>query len=206
MGTRPLLALIAAGIAVTQILPPFDLPGGRFLLGLPPIVLGGLRRLHQLRPLGCGRARDARGAAVAHLPVATFAWHRHWLRRDRRRGSGRDHDTMTVIHHDPSGRPCTLLAWSRTAVTAFTLGAVALRLLPSDHGGRWWTGLIALGDGRGGGVVRLPLVSRRADSPRSETSRHVPGGGNRGAGRRRSSGRRQLGRPARICATASVAP
>ncbi|HUQ38999.1 MAG TPA: DUF202 domain-containing protein [Acidimicrobiales bacterium] len=36
------LALIAAGIAVTQVLPPFDFPGGRFLLGLPPIALGGI--------------------------------------------------------------------------------------------------------------------------------------------------------------------
>ena len=39
---RTALALIGAGIAVTQVLPPFDLPGGRFVLGLPLIVLGGL--------------------------------------------------------------------------------------------------------------------------------------------------------------------
>jgi putative membrane protein len=36
------LALIAAGIAVTQLLPRFDIPGGRRILGLPAIVLGGL--------------------------------------------------------------------------------------------------------------------------------------------------------------------
>lgn len=36
------LALIAAGIAVTQLLPSFDIPGGRRILGLPVIALGGV--------------------------------------------------------------------------------------------------------------------------------------------------------------------
>lgn len=39
---RTALALIGAGVAVTQVLPPFSIPGGRKLLGLPLIVLGGL--------------------------------------------------------------------------------------------------------------------------------------------------------------------
>jgi putative membrane protein len=39
---RTALALIGGGIAVTSILPPFDLPGGRRLLGVPMIVLGGV--------------------------------------------------------------------------------------------------------------------------------------------------------------------
>jgi putative membrane protein len=39
---RTALALVGAGLAVTQILPPFDLPGGRRILGLPLIVLGGV--------------------------------------------------------------------------------------------------------------------------------------------------------------------
>lgn len=39
---RTALALIGSGVAVTQLLPPFDLPGGRIVLGLPLIVLGGL--------------------------------------------------------------------------------------------------------------------------------------------------------------------
>lgn len=39
---RTALALIGAGVAVTQVLPPFDLPGGRLVLGIPLIVLGGL--------------------------------------------------------------------------------------------------------------------------------------------------------------------
>ena len=39
---RTALALIGAGLAVTQILPPFHLPGGRRILGLPLIILGGV--------------------------------------------------------------------------------------------------------------------------------------------------------------------
>jgi putative membrane protein len=37
---RTSLALITAGLAVTQLLPPFDVPGGRRMIGIPLIVLG----------------------------------------------------------------------------------------------------------------------------------------------------------------------
>ncbi len=39
---RTALAFIGGGLAVTQLLPPFDVTGGRRILGLPLIVLGGL--------------------------------------------------------------------------------------------------------------------------------------------------------------------
>jgi putative membrane protein len=39
---RTALALVAGGLAVTQLLPPFDIPGARRILGLPLIVLGGV--------------------------------------------------------------------------------------------------------------------------------------------------------------------
>src|SRR5690242_6558602 len=39
---RTALALIGGGIAVTQVLPAFEVPGGRRILGLPMIVMGGL--------------------------------------------------------------------------------------------------------------------------------------------------------------------
>lgn len=39
---RTALALITAGLAVTQLLPPFSFPGGRRLIGLPLIGLGVL--------------------------------------------------------------------------------------------------------------------------------------------------------------------
>lgn len=37
---RTALALITAGLAVTQLLPPFDVPGGRRMIGLPLIAMG----------------------------------------------------------------------------------------------------------------------------------------------------------------------
>ncbi len=39
---RTALALIAAGVAATQLLPEFNVSGGRRLLGLPLIALGAL--------------------------------------------------------------------------------------------------------------------------------------------------------------------
>jgi putative membrane protein len=39
---RTSLALVTAGLAITQLLPPFDVPGGRRLIGLPLIALGTL--------------------------------------------------------------------------------------------------------------------------------------------------------------------
>ena len=37
---RTALGLMTAGLAITQLLPPFDVPGGRRLIGLPLIALG----------------------------------------------------------------------------------------------------------------------------------------------------------------------
>lgn len=37
---RTSLGLITAGLAITQLLPPFDMPGGRRLIGLPLIAMG----------------------------------------------------------------------------------------------------------------------------------------------------------------------
>jgi inner membrane protein YidH len=37
---RTALALISIGLAVTQLLPLFDLPGGRRIIGIPLMVLG----------------------------------------------------------------------------------------------------------------------------------------------------------------------
>lgn len=37
---RTALALITAGLAVTQLLPPFDIPGGRRMIGVPLIIMG----------------------------------------------------------------------------------------------------------------------------------------------------------------------
>jgi len=37
---RTALAMMTAGLAITQLLPPFDLPGGRRIIGVPLIALG----------------------------------------------------------------------------------------------------------------------------------------------------------------------
>lgn len=46
---RTALALITAGLAITQLLPPFNVPGGRRIIGLPLIVLGIVAALGSLR-------------------------------------------------------------------------------------------------------------------------------------------------------------
>jgi putative membrane protein len=46
---RTALAVITAGLAITQLLPPFDLPGGRKLIGLPLILLGVVLSVFSLR-------------------------------------------------------------------------------------------------------------------------------------------------------------
>jgi len=39
---RTALAMVTAGLAITQLLPPFDVPGGRRLIGIPLIAIGTL--------------------------------------------------------------------------------------------------------------------------------------------------------------------
>jgi putative membrane protein len=46
---RTSLGLVTAGLAITQLLPPFDFPGGRRLIGLPLIALGVVIAMSSLR-------------------------------------------------------------------------------------------------------------------------------------------------------------
>ena len=46
---RTALALVTAGLAITQLLPPFHVPGGRRMIGIPFIVLGIVIALASLR-------------------------------------------------------------------------------------------------------------------------------------------------------------
>jgi len=46
---RTALALVTAGLAITQLLPPFQVPGGRRMIGVPLIVLGVVIALSSLR-------------------------------------------------------------------------------------------------------------------------------------------------------------
>ena len=62
---RTALALVTAGLAVTQLLPPFDIPGGRRMIGVPLIVLGALIALASLRQW---RANERAMEEGRHLP------------------------------------------------------------------------------------------------------------------------------------------
>jgi len=46
---RTALALVTAGLAITQLLPPFNVPGGRRMIGMPLIVLGIVLAIASLR-------------------------------------------------------------------------------------------------------------------------------------------------------------
>jgi putative membrane protein len=46
---RTALALMTAGLAITQLLPPFEVRGGRRIIGLPLIILGTVVALTSLR-------------------------------------------------------------------------------------------------------------------------------------------------------------
>jgi putative membrane protein len=68
---RTALALISVGLAVTNLLPPFDLAFGRRIIGLPLIALGAFVALASLREwAGNQRAmRERRPLPVARLPL-----------------------------------------------------------------------------------------------------------------------------------------
>jgi putative membrane protein len=63
---RTSLALIAGGLAVTEVLPEFDVPGGQRLLGLPLIALGALIALTSLRRWEDGERAMRLGDPLTH--------------------------------------------------------------------------------------------------------------------------------------------
>jgi inner membrane protein YidH len=68
---RTALALISVGLAVTNLLPPFNVPFGRRLIGLPLIALGAFIALASLREWTGNQRAMRRGEAlpVARLPL-----------------------------------------------------------------------------------------------------------------------------------------
>lgn len=68
---RTALGLITAGLAITQLLPSFDFPGGRRLIGLPLIALGVLIAAMSYWEWRRNQAaiRDDRPLPTSFLPV-----------------------------------------------------------------------------------------------------------------------------------------
>lgn len=72
---RTALALMTAGLAVTQLLPPFDFPGGRQMIGLPLIGLGILVAIASLLQWRRNEMAMRRGQALppSLLPMLVAA-------------------------------------------------------------------------------------------------------------------------------------
>src|SRR6478735_5449712 len=70
---RTALGLITAGLAITQLLPPFDFPGGRRLIGLPLIALGVLVALFSLRTWQANERAMRQSLPLPRSPLPAIA-------------------------------------------------------------------------------------------------------------------------------------
>ena len=66
---RTALGLITAGLAITQLLPPFDMPGGRRLIGLPLIAMGTVIAVVSLRNWTANEHAMRRGLPLPRSPL-----------------------------------------------------------------------------------------------------------------------------------------
>jgi putative membrane protein len=66
---RTALGLITAGLAITQLLPPFDMPGGRRLIGLPLIAMGTVIAVVSLRNWTANERAMRRGLPLPRSPL-----------------------------------------------------------------------------------------------------------------------------------------
>ncbi len=66
---RTALALIATGVAATQLLPEFHLAGGRRILGLPLIALGALVALSSFHHWRANERAMRRGEPLPRSPM-----------------------------------------------------------------------------------------------------------------------------------------
>jgi putative membrane protein len=72
---RTALALVAAGLAVTSLLPKFNVPGGRGLIGVPLIVLGAVLSIASYRRWDANQSamREGRPLPPSHLEILLTA-------------------------------------------------------------------------------------------------------------------------------------
>jgi putative membrane protein len=143
---RTALALIATGIAATQLLPEFHVDGGRRILGLPMIALGALVAVTSYRHWKANERAMRRGEPLSRSPmplvlsvgigiVAAIAVvlaliGARWSVPPKLRG-------MTDEERDPGlARERTELAWNRSGLAALVAVTVLLRRLWPLHGYR----------------------------------------------------------------------
>lgn len=69
---RTALALVTAGLAITQLLPPFHVPGGRRMIGVPLIVLGIVVALSSLRQWKLNERAMVAGAPLPPSQLPTL--------------------------------------------------------------------------------------------------------------------------------------
>jgi putative membrane protein len=67
---RTALALIGVGLAVANLLPPFRVAGGRRMVALPLIVLGGYASVRSLRDWAANERAMRTGVALPRSPLA----------------------------------------------------------------------------------------------------------------------------------------
>jgi putative membrane protein len=70
---RTALGLVTAGLAITQLLPPFDFGGGRRLIGLPLIALGVAVALLSLRNWHANERAMRTQQPLPRSPLPTIA-------------------------------------------------------------------------------------------------------------------------------------
>ena len=69
---RTALALVTAGLAITQLLPPFNVPGGRRLIGMPLILLGTVIALASLRQWQINERAMRAGESLPPSPLPKY--------------------------------------------------------------------------------------------------------------------------------------
>ncbi len=67
---RTALALIGVGLAVANLLPPFRVAGGRRMVALPLILLGGYVSIRSLRDWAANERAIRTGRALPRSPLA----------------------------------------------------------------------------------------------------------------------------------------
>lgn len=67
---RTALALIGVGLAVANLLPPFRIAGGRRMVALPLILLGGYVSVRSLRDWAANERAIRMGGALPRSPLA----------------------------------------------------------------------------------------------------------------------------------------